>query len=194
MEVVVSISPTITSYAPVADLPDEASGARISTSVPELVLEPLNPADGDVLFAALAEDEEHFRRFQDWPPITPEIARAMINDPGHQWSIWYRGQLVGWVLLTPNVMANGELSSLPPGDAALGYWIIRRHEGKGFVTTSCRAVIEHCVSRDGLRSVRSGADRDNESSLRVLRRLGFVETERTDRSVTFRLDLPFAID
>jgi RimJ/RimL family protein N-acetyltransferase len=60
----------------------------------------------------------------------------------------------------------------------LGYWIARRHWGRGFATEAGRAVLE--TARHSLRLKRLGASHflDNPASGRVLEKLGFKPTGR----------------
>lgn len=65
-------------------------------------------------------------------------------------------------------------------DPELGYWIARRHWGRGFATEAGRAVI--ALADASLRLPRLGAFHalDNPASGRVLRKLGFRQLGGTD--------------
>lgn len=54
-----------------------------------------------------------------------------------------------------------------------GYWLGRRHWGKGYATESGRAFLAHVFSTFDLEIVRSGAFIDNPASLKVQEKLGF---------------------
>ncbi len=64
------------------------------------------------------------------------------------------------------------------GEPEIGYWIARKHWGKGFATEAGRALVE--IARHTLRlpSLVAGHFTDNPASGRVLRKLGFRPTGR----------------
>jgi RimJ/RimL family protein N-acetyltransferase len=64
----------------------------------------------------------------------------------------------------------------PAGETELGYWIARRHWGRGYATEAGRALL--ATARHGLRLKRLDAGHflDNPASGRVLEKLGFEPT------------------
>ena len=54
-----------------------------------------------------------------------------------------------------------------------GYWLGRRHWGKGYATEAAEAFLAHAFGPLGLRVIRSGVFVDNPQSLRVQEKLGF---------------------
>jgi RimJ/RimL family protein N-acetyltransferase len=91
------------------------------------------------------------------------------------WAITLRdsGELVGMVGLTPEVV---------PDTAELGYYVSRDHWGKGIATEAAGSVVHYGIQSLGLRRITSGHFVDNPASGRVLRKLGFVEIGRSERS------------
>ena len=73
---------------------------QLATAIPGLTVEPLGPEHAAELYEALKANEEHFRRYQNCPPITPEVARGMLEGGGHQWGIRLDGRVIGRVDLT----------------------------------------------------------------------------------------------
>ncbi|WP_181032585.1 MULTISPECIES: GNAT family N-acetyltransferase [unclassified Arthrobacter] len=57
--------------------------------------------------------------------------------------------------------------------AELGYWIHADHEGRGAVTRSCRALLEH-ARKAGMLRVEIRTVADNQRSTAVAKRLGFA--------------------
>lgn len=65
------------------------------------------------------------------------------------------------------------------GEAELGYWIGRPYWGSGRATAAAAATVTFAFGTLGLRALRAVCLEDNPASLRVLAKLGFVETGRT---------------
>jgi len=61
-----------------------------------------------------------------------------------------------------------------PAQCEFGYWLGRRHWGKGYATEAAEAFLGHAFGPLGLRFVRSGVFVDNPRSLRVQEKLGFA--------------------
>jgi RimJ/RimL family protein N-acetyltransferase len=64
------------------------------------------------------------------------------------------------------------------GQREFGYWLGRRHWGRGYATEASRAFLAHVFAAFELESVRSGVFVDNPASLRVQTKLGFIEVGR----------------
>lgn len=65
------------------------------------------------------------------------------------------------------------------GGPAIGYWIARAHQGRGYATEAVRALLG-LARVVGHRRVRADHFADNPASGRVLRKCGFVPTGRTN--------------
>jgi ribosomal-protein-serine acetyltransferase len=132
----------------------------------------LDPVDADELQTVIEANRERLRRWMSWAEgSTLETTRAFIEaDEGlDPLGIALRGALVGSIGARPEPMR---------GDAELGYWVAETHEGRGLVTRSCRALIEHLFSVLGLHRVTILAAPDNVRSRAVPERLGFTEEGR----------------
>lgn len=64
--------------------------------------------------------------------------------------------------------------------AVLGYWLLPRAQGLGYATEAARAVLAAHFA-DGGGDVTSGYFEGNAASANVLRKLGFVETDRAEK-------------
>lgn len=64
------------------------------------------------------------------------------------------------------------------GAPAIGYWVARAHQGRGYATEAVRALVG-LARVMGYRRVRADHFADNPASGRVLRKCGFVPTGRT---------------
>ena len=60
----------------------------------------------------------------------------------------------------------------------IGYILHPAYWGQGFAGEACRAAIDHIFAAYDLDSITADVDPRNEASLRLLARLGFVETGR----------------
>ena len=140
-----------------------------------LLLRPGWREDAPDLYRAIA-DEAIVRNLGSAPwPYRPEDAEAFLStEPGAEearFLIFRRTdsapELVGTIGLSPR-----------PGDGRteIGYWIARRHWGRGYATEAGRSVLR--LARDGLRLSRLAAGHfvDNPASGRVLEKLGFRRT------------------
>ena len=76
----------------------------------------------------------------------------------------------------PQLVGSAGLGRRPGGEIELGYWIARRHWGRGFATEASRAML--AAARDALRlpRIHAGHFLDNPASGRVLEKLGFRPT------------------
>jgi RimJ/RimL family protein N-acetyltransferase len=76
----------------------------------------------------------------------------------------------------PELIGGIGFSRKPTGETEFGYWLARRHWGRGYATEAGRAVIE--TARHSLRVKRLDAGHflDNPASGRVLEKLGFRPT------------------
>lgn len=62
------------------------------------------------------------------------------------------------------------------GHAELGYWLVREHWGKGFMTEASRAMVNHAFTVSELKALSSCFFNENPASGRVLSRAGFEIT------------------
>ena len=76
------------------------------------------------------------------------------------------GVLVGRVALSNVVRAAWQ-------NATLGYYVDRRHEGRGYATEGVRLVVRFAFRSVGLHRVQAGVMPRNKASIRVLEKAGF---------------------
>jgi len=133
--------------------------------------------DAERLAALIQANQEHLHPWlpfatADYSATDAEefIRRAMrqyADGLGVQCAIVHEGALAGSVGLHaidwPNAMTS------------IGYWIAKPFEGKGLVTRSVRALIDHAFGELGLSRLEIRAEPDNQRSRAVPERLGFRE-------------------
>jgi ribosomal-protein-serine acetyltransferase len=137
-------------------------------------LRSLEPEDAEVLFAVIEADRERLRRWFPWvdPTVSPAEPRAFIersraseNDV-EAIGIWVKSDLVGTIGMRVDPMSN---------QGEIGYWLAKSFEGRGLVTKSCRALIDHGLRELGLHRIEIKAAPDNVRSRAVAERLGFTK-------------------
>jgi RimJ/RimL family protein N-acetyltransferase len=141
---------------------------------PRLTLRRARASDLDGLHAIFA-DEETVRFWSTGPHRTLDVTRewldAMIASPpdvSEDFVIERGGEVVGKV----------GFFRLPE----IGFILRRDLWGQGLVTEAARAVVDHVFQTRDLAELRADVDPNNVGSMRVLERLGFVETGRAERT------------
>ena len=157
-----------------------------------LLLRPGWAQDAPALHAAIA-DEGIVRNLASAPwPYTPEDAEAFLareRDPSEP-ALMILRRTAG----PPELVGSIGFGRRPDGELEFGYWIARRHWGRGYATEAGKALIAN--ARDSLRigKLNAGHFLDNPASGRVLRKLGFKPTGviRARRSAARGEDVPSA--
>lgn len=142
----------------------------ITLRTPRLLLRQARPSDLDALHAILSDEETmrfcstaHHRSIE----TTREWLRAMIAsapEESEDFLIEHEGNVVGKV----------GFFRLPE----IGFLLRRDLWGRGLVSEAAAAVIAHVLETRDLQELQADVDPRNIASLRVLERLGFVETGR----------------
>jgi ribosomal-protein-alanine N-acetyltransferase len=64
----------------------------------------------------------------------------------------------------------------------IGYILHPDHWGRGLATEALSAVIDHVFAARAIEAIKADVDPRNEGSLRLLAKLGFIETHRAERT------------
>ena len=134
-------------------------------------------SDADALFSLIDGNRRHLDRWLTWVMPTRSAADTRIflesvldrdrKGEGYALLIQENGQTCGLIGLDPIDLGNRS------GD--LGYWLVQGAEGRGLVTRSARAVIDHAFEALNLNRVTLRAAVENSRSRAVAERLGFEE-------------------
>lgn len=140
-----------------------------------LVLRPFQMADVDALFEVFSNPDA-MKYWSTLPHASKDDTRKMVEmtmgaDPAKhlELAITLKGQVIGKV----------GLWSIPE----IGYLLHPDHWGKGFGSEAAQAVIAHGFETLGLDKITADVDPDNAGSLRMLAKLGFVETGRAQATI-----------
>jgi ribosomal-protein-serine acetyltransferase len=121
----------------------------------ELELRLLEISHGDKVFSLVDAGRIYLRQWLPWidgtrsAVDTQAFIRSAKNqyasDNGFQAGMWYKGELVGIIGLHQVDWSNRSTS--------IGYWLSQQYQGKGIVTRSCRALLNHAFNELGLHRV-----------------------------------------
>jgi RimJ/RimL family protein N-acetyltransferase len=139
-----------------------------------LLLRPGWIEDAPALHRAIA-DERIVRNLAQAPwPYSPADAESFLareRDPAEPAML---------ILLrteaAPELIGGIGLARTPRGGTELGYWLARRHWGRGYATEAGRAVLSAARESLRMRRIEAGHFLDNPASGRVLEKLGFRPT------------------
>lgn len=73
------------------------------------------------------------------------------------------------------------------GTVEVGYSIVPAYRGRGFAFEATRALIQHTLSRPGIRRITAECLDDNAASLRVLEKLGMKQVGSAGATLRFEL-------
>ena len=157
--------------------------AVVLVAEPDVELRELSAADATAVFALTDSERERIREWLPWVDQTKAvddtlafIARTLETEGKElAFGIWVAGELAGTIGLTIDAEARA---------GEIGYWLAAAFEGRGIVTRSCRALIEHGFGSLVLHRIEIQADPRNARSRAVPERLGFtLEGHHRDAAV-----------
>jgi ribosomal-protein-serine acetyltransferase len=129
------------------------------------------------LFLLTDKDRVYLREWLPWVDGTksPEDTKNFIhhtlkefaNNNGFNTAILYKGKIVGCIGLHGIDWCNRKTS--------IGYWLSSEYQGKGIMTKSCRAIVNHVFNELQLNRVEIRAAECNKKSRAVPERLGFTQ-------------------
>lgn len=132
-------------------------------------LRPLTPSDGDQV-VALLDDFDVAR----WLTVVPHPYTRDDYDG-------FLDYLAGSNPLGGLAIDDGhEVLGVVGIDPTLGYWLGRKHHGKGVMPEAASALISHVFAATDLNEIGSGHFPDNHASRAVLTGLGFRDTGETE--------------
>ena len=135
----------------------------------------IEPRHAEALNALVERNFAHIKRWSAWLKddrsiqnthdfIKRNMARMSENN-GYALAIWHAGEMAGQI----------EYNYLDWTNSAteIGYWLGASFEGRGIVTRSCRALVEHAFAELKLNRVEIRCAVENRKSRAIPERLGF---------------------
>ena len=143
----------------------------------EINLRLLESYHAEALFALVDASRQHLREWLPWLDAnvsaddTRQFVRAsqeqLVEKSGFVAGIWFRDELVG--VVGQNQIDWENRVGYP------GYWLAQGYEGKGIMTKSCRALIDHAFGELELDRIIIHCAVGNRKSRAIPERLGFRE-------------------
>lgn len=136
------------------------------------MIRPLEPADAEEIAALYVANRAFLAPFEPERTeefFTVEFQRqriAVAGDDHWRWGIVDDDKLAGMITLAD--VARGALQL-----GNVGYWVDRRHNGRGLASAAVAEVIEFAFAEGGLHRLEAGTLVDNHVSQRVLEKNGF---------------------
>ena len=141
----------------------------------ELALQLVAPHDAEALFALVDASRPYLRQWLPWVDATRTVAdvHAFIEAVRQRYDredavtccIRWQGRTAGIIGLNRIDWVNFKTE--------IGYWLCPDGQGRGLMTKSCRALVNHAFSELGLNRVEIRAAPGNAKSLAIPQRLGF---------------------
>ncbi len=110
-----------------------------------------------------ARDTE--RTLEETREFIAQLKAGFIDDKGIAVGIWYQERLAGFL--------DAQRIKWTHKKTELGFWLGTSFEGKGIMTRSCSALIDHNFREFGLNRVEMECASGNSGSRMVAKRLGF---------------------
>jgi ribosomal-protein-serine acetyltransferase len=143
---------------------------------PDLSLRLLEIRHADALFQLTDENRAYLRVWLPWldsicqaedtRTFIRRIRRDFADSGAFTCGIWHEGEICG-VIGHNRIDWNNKTS-------CIGYWLAENFQGKGIITTCCRAIIDHAFGELGLNKILIACGIDNAPSQAIPDRLGFV--------------------
>jgi len=143
----------------------------------ELELRPVDERHAEELTALVRRDLGHLRPWMPWATerYSVEDAREFIRrqmrqyaeDMGFATLIFFRGRVAGSIGYNNIDWSNRKTD--------IGYWLGADFQGRGLMTRSCRALVEHAFRELRLNRVEIYCAVENVRSRRIPERLGFTQ-------------------
>lgn len=150
----------------------------------EIELRQFLPDHAGRLFDLVDANRERLRAWLPWVDSTVHAGdtlafirgqmRAYAGGSGLAAGIWFEEELAG-------AIGMHDINRVV-GCTSIGYWISREFEGRGIMTRSCRALIDHAFRAWGFNRIEIRCAVGNLRSQRIPERLGFLR-EGTAREV-----------
>lgn len=142
----------------------------------ELMLKPLMPEHARHMFALVERSRERLRQWLPWVDAVTEQAHILdfiksaikqsTDNGAFTTGLWVRGEFAGVIGYHQIDWHNRSVG--------IGYWLGDGFEGKGYMTSACRVLVDYALLEMELQRVEIRCATTNQSSRAIPERLGFV--------------------
>ncbi len=158
----------------------------LATASPDIELRELTEADADAFFDAVQQNCAWLTRYGDYEDLTKMSSKDIAMEFSDRdekgplrMGVWHDKNLVGIVAISP----------VAPEVYTVGYWIAKNYSRRGYVTSSCRAIMDFVSRTRTVREYWAGVRNINLESIAVVERLGFSIYEQLPERRRYRLSL-----
>jgi RimJ/RimL family protein N-acetyltransferase len=143
-------------------------------TAPGLVLEPLTAAHAAQMFVVLSDPAIY--EYENAPPQSVQGLREHYAELETRVSPNGRERWFNWVIRLPTSQLIGYVQATvyPDGRAAIAYELNSAWWGRGLARLAVQAMIDELADQHGVRRLSAVLKRENQRSMRLLQRLGFV--------------------
>lgn len=155
----------------------------------DVALRRMRRGDADNFLATVNENLEHLRPWMPWAQ-EPHTHAGQADYLARVEAAWKLGTEYGYGIWSPDerelLGACGLHARIGPGALEIGYWIARRHTGRGYAKAAATALTRAALSLPGVNRIEIHCDEANVRSAAVPKALGF----RLDRTVEDEIKAP----
>lgn len=158
----------------------EINNKRVQLTFPEV-------EQAKELYSAIKDDRESLSRWMPWTKSTKSAGseRNFIK--------YAREQNAKYLLLEHVIVVDGVASGMidlhdiswEDHTAKIGYWLHSQQQGYGIMTESLKRLVEHAFSELKLNKLVLQAESENEKSIAIAKRLGFVREGALKQQVAY---------
>ena len=163
----------------------DALPKTLPTRIPRVSLRVLTPADSVDYQALLRANRSHLTRHGDFTDQVRapagEIEQALAH-PGKK-------ERAYGIRLHDTLVGQASIIAVAPPHYSLGYWLAQTATGQGRASAACTALIESSSTVLGATDMFAGVTHGNDSSIALLRRLGFTPVADFPNYTRFHLAL-----
>ena len=142
----------------------------------EITLRPLAVEHADAMFKLVGQSRERLRQWLPWVDNATDVSHMKTyirnaikqggDNGGFTAGLWVRNELAGVIGFHEIDWHNRSVG--------IGYWLGQSYEGQGYMSSACRAMVEHAMLEIELNRVEIRCATGNKASRAIPERLGFV--------------------
>ncbi len=143
----------------------------------DLELRLISMQDAEDIYTLVDKNRNHLKQWFVWVEKTKSVedTKLFLSDCIDRYKdkqeieagIWYKNRLAGLICNQETNWDNYHTS--------IGYWLAEDFQGKGCVTRSCQAILDHVFKQLKLHRVEIRCAKENLKSRAIPKRLGFTE-------------------